>query len=124
MSGAKQAARAVTEADQKLRAYRAAVWKRHQAWFEHHHRVAQALEIAVQTPRPYPTHVHLVLDMLMLQGLKSHAAVSLLAQHGLMEDTASVARRLMELAVQAAYIGLESDEPERRRRAGCHAAFM
>lgn len=114
----------VSAADQDLTKYRTGVWERHKNWFEFHHEVAAALEAAVKQPRTYPTHVHLVLEMLMLQGLKSHAAVSLLAQHGLMEDAASATRRLMELAIQAGYIGLESDEKERRRRAGRLAAFM
>lgn len=110
--------------DRRLAEYRAAVRERHKAWFQYHHLVARKLEAAVQQEREYPSHVHLVMDMLMLQGLKSHAAVSLLAQHGLMEDTASAARRLMELAIQAGYIGLEANETDRKRRAGRLAAFM
>jgi hypothetical protein len=86
--------------------------------------VAGTLEHAVQVPRNHPTLVHLVLDMFMIQGLKSHGTVALLAQHGLMEDAATIARRLLELSVQAVYIGAESDERVRVRRAGMYLAFL
>jgi len=62
--------------------------------------------------------------MFMIQAGKSHAAISIIAQHGMMEDTATIARRLMELGVQSVYIGAESEEPERRKRAGRYLTFM
>ena len=62
--------------------------------------------------------------MLMLQSMKAHAAVSLLAQHGLLEDTATIARRILELSVQAVFIGAESDKQIQRRRAGSYCAFL
>jgi hypothetical protein len=52
--------------------------------------------------------------MVLLQGLKSYGAVLLLAQHALMEDCATIARRLMELSVTAVYIGAEADTKVRR----------
>src|SRR5258708_39038412 len=66
----------------------------------------------------------MVLDMLMLQAFKAYGAVALLAQHGLMEDSATLARRLMELAVQSVYVGAESEERLRERRAGRYLSFM
>jgi hypothetical protein len=96
----------------------------HRGAFDLHTAVAVALEGAVIRPRAHPTIIHIVLDMLMLQGLKSHATVSLLSQHGLMEDTATIARRLLELSVQAVYIGAESEQPEQLRRAGRYLAFL
>ncbi len=86
--------------------------------------VAQTLEDAIQRPRNHPTLPHLVLDMFMIQGLKSCATVALLAQHGLMEDAATIARRLLELSVQAVYIGAESVESQRIRRAGKYLAYL
>lgn len=76
------------------------------------------------TPRAHSTIDRLVVDMLLLQGLKSDGTILLLAQHGLMEDTATIARRLMELSVTAVYIGAESDTKVRRQRAGMYLAFM
>ena len=107
-----------------LRAYRARVVEAHRAEFDLHVKVATALEEATARPRAHSTIVHLVIDMLMRQSLKAHVSVMLLAQHGFMEDSATIARRLLELAVQAVYIGAESDDRERARRAGKYVAFM
>jgi hypothetical protein len=41
-----------------------------------------------------------------------------------MEDSATIVRRLMELSVQAVYIGAESEPREKKRRAGSYIAFM
>lgn len=68
--------------------------------------------------------VHLVLDMFMIQASKTHAAVSIIAQHGMMEDCATLTRRLMELGVQAVYIGAESDAREQERRAGRYITYL
>jgi hypothetical protein len=51
--------------------------------------------------------------MLLVQAQKSHVAVSLLAQHGFMEDTATLASRLLEVSVQAIYIDAEGDADRR-----------
>lgn len=109
---------------QGLPAYRAQVLQRHAEAFRLHAEVAAAVETEITTPRPHPTHVHLVLDMLLLQGVKSHVSVSLLCQHGLMEDAATATRRLLEMSVQAVYIGQEGDERLRRRRAGQFTAYL
>ena len=66
----------------------------------------------------------MVIDTLMLQAFKSYGAVALLAQHGLMEDSATIARRLLELSVQAVYIGAESEDRLRERKAGRYLSFM
>lgn len=105
--------------------YRKRVLAAYPKEFDIHREVAATLEAAIiSNPRTYPTLVHLVIDMLMLQSMKSHSTISLLAQHGLQEDTATITRRLLELSVQAAYIGSESDDGERRRRAGRYLAFL
>ncbi len=107
-----------------IEAFRNEVLKEHQAAFDYHHEVAGVFESAIGKFRSHPTIVHLVLDMFMLQCYKTHAAVTLLAQHGLMEDTATSARRLLELSVQTAFIGAEQDTSEQERRAGRYIAFM
>jgi hypothetical protein len=56
--------------------------------------------------------------MLLVQAQKSHVAVSLLAQHGFMEDTATLASRLLEVCVQAIYIDAEGDADRRALLAG------
>ena len=110
--------------DPRVHAYRAQVLQRHSTAFGLHADVAAAVEVEITRPRPHPSHVHLVLDMLLVQSLKAHLAVSPLCQHGLMEDAATITRRLLELSVQAVYIGQEGDERLRRRRAGQYAAYL
>ncbi len=107
-----------------ITAYRKKVLGAHPTAFALHTRIASTLQDATKMARAHPTAVHIVLDMLMIQAGKAHAAVSILAQHGLMEDTATIARRLMELSVQAAYIGAEADGKRREQRAGSYLAFM
>ncbi len=107
-----------------ITAYRKKVVAAHSTAFALHTKIASTFQEATKTPRAHPTEVHIVLDMLMIQAGKSHAAVSILAQHGPMEDTATIARRLMELGVQAVYIGAESEDRERKKRAGQYLAFM
>ncbi len=105
-------------------AYRRTVLEAHPEEFRIHHEVAALLEAAVLEVREHPTLVHIVTDMLMLQSMKSHAAISLLCQHGLMEDSATLARRLLELSIQAVYIGAETEEKTRRQRAGAYLAYL
>jgi len=104
--------------------YRRKVIAAHPAAFQLHTEIGSTLQDATKTSRAHPTEAHIVLDMLMIQAGKAHAAVSILAQHGMMEDTATIARRLMELGVQALYIGGESEKKERQKRAGTYLAFM
>lgn len=108
----------------ELSAYRKRIIRTYQPEFALHAKVASTLEAALLSSRPYPTKVHMVLDMLMIQSLKAHATVSLLTQHGLMEDSSTIARRLLELSVQAVYIGMEEDDRIRNRRSGMYLAFM
>jgi hypothetical protein len=108
----------------RLKQYRAKIVQKYQVEFGLHGAIATMIEKGLFRTRSYPTNDHTALDMLMIQSLKAHAAVSLLAQHGLMEDCSTMARRLLELSVQAVYIGMEEDQRERRRRSGAYLAFM
>ena len=78
----------------------------------------------IRATRSFTSNLHLALDMLMLQGINTHSSVALVAQHGLVEDGATLARRLLELSVQAVYIGGESDPDLRSEKAGCYLAFL
>lgn len=104
--------------------YRAKVLAAHQPAFNLFTQVAGALEDAITVPRKHPALTDMVIDMLMVQAFKAYGAVALLAQHGLMEDSATIARRLLELSVQAVYVGAESEERVRERKAGRYLSFM
>lgn len=107
-----------------LAAYRNQVVQAHRPAFDLFNAVAVAIEDAIGRPRRHPEVVDVVLDMLMLQAYKSYSGIALLAQHGLMEDTATIVRRLLEIGVQSVYIGAEHDPRQRRRKAGQYLAFM
>ena len=64
------------------------------------------------------------LDMLFVQCFKAHQSTYELAILAQLEDAATIVRRLLELAVQAVYIGHHPDAEERERRAGAFLAFM
>ncbi len=104
--------------------YTSRVVAAHRPAFEMFTDVAGAFEDAIVRPRKHPSVVDMTLDMLFLQGHKTYGAVALVAKHGLMEDSATLARRLMEIAVQSVYIGAESDSTLQERRAGAYLAFL
>ena len=78
----------------------------------------------IGTTRSFTSNLHLALDMLMLQGVNTHSSVALVAQHGLVEDGATLARRLLELSVQAVYIGGESDPDIRSEKVGRYLVYL
>jgi hypothetical protein len=65
-----------------------------------------------------------VLDMLIIQGYKAHLSVCLLSEHGMIEDAATIARRLLELSVQAVYSAADDNPKVCQRRAGSYLAFL
>lgn len=68
--------------------------------------------------------VQTAVDFLVVQAYKAHDAVAELAEVGLAEDAATVTRRLLELGVQAVYIGADSEAPVCEARAGRYLAFL
>jgi hypothetical protein len=104
--------------------YAAKVIERHRPAFELWEATSMLYRSALHVPRTRSNDVAMVLDMLMLQAYNSHTALSLLAEVGLIEDAATVARRLLEIAVQATYIAAEAEIAVRERRAGMFIAFM
>src|SRR5258706_15924881 len=99
-----------------IREYTERVKSRHREAFDLWAEVARAYQNAQAVPRSRPSDLHIVLDMLMLQASNTHAALALLAQHGLIEDTATLARRLLEISIQATYIAADDDQRTRDRR--------
>ena len=68
--------------------------------------------------------VKTALDFLFVQAYKAHDAVAILAAEGLVEDGSTVTRRLLELGIQAVYIGADSEPLECQSRAGRFLAFL
>jgi hypothetical protein len=108
----------------RLQAFKEKVRRAHAVAFQLHLDTGELVEAALLTAHDYPNEIALVLDMLLLQGYKAHMSVMLLCDHALVEDAATITRRLLELSVQAAYITAPSSEPERQRRAGRYLAFI
>jgi hypothetical protein len=76
------------------------------------------------TERNLSNPVSIALDMLMYQAVKSSGALSLLSQHALLEDAATISRRLMELAITAAYIYCDGNEAAQASRAARYLVHM
>jgi len=100
-----------------LAEFRARLRSRFKTAYELHRDVAHFLEPAVATPRKLVDEIHLALDMLLVQAYKAHLSVLRVADLGHMEDAATLARRLLELAVTAGYLGVAGTPTERQRRA-------
>jgi hypothetical protein len=96
----------------------------HAEAFAIHRDIAVTLEDAMLVPRVHPDEVSVVLDMLMVQAYKAHLSVSLLSEHAMVEDAATIARRLLELSVQAVYIAADDQPRVCQRRAGRYLAFL
>src|SRR5436309_2827352 len=96
----------------------------HRPAFDLFTEVAGSLEDVIVKPRRHPSVTDMTLDMLFIQAYKAYGAVAMLAKYGLMEDSATIARRLLEIAVQTVYIGAESEPILQQRRAGSYLAFL
>ena len=108
----------------KVRTFITTVREAHAPAFALHSETAILLEHALGTPHPHRDELGLTLDMLLVQAYKAHTSVMRLAELGLVEDGATITRRLLELSIQAAYITDPPDEKGRLRRAGTYLAFM
>jgi hypothetical protein len=104
--------------------YRARVRAKHKSAYDLYDEIAPRLEDSILTPRVLASAADKSIDMLFVQAHKAYMATALLTQYGLMEDSATLSRRLMELAVQSVYIGGESDEKVREKRGGMYLAHM
>ena len=105
--------------DDETRKFRALVLAAHRPAFDLHMNVLRRFEEAMVSTRELSNPTRTALDMLMYQAFKSSGALSLLTQHALLEDAATINRRLMELAITATYIygdGVEADQASRAAR--------
>jgi hypothetical protein len=105
-------------------AFRASIRAKYPDAFEFSGQVAVELEQAVETPRGLVGELALAIDMLMGQGYKAHLSVYFLAEVAHVEDAATITRRVLELAIQAVYIGGDDQEAVRPERAGRYIAHM
>lgn len=104
--------------------YRRGVRLRHKEAFKFFAEVSTALELAIAVPHTRYSVVDVSLDMLLIQCGKAHSSVAILSQHGLMEDAATIARRLLEVSVQLVWIGADDDARDQENKAGSYLAFM
>src|SRR5436309_2616747 len=74
-------------------------------------RTLTVLEDAIDRRRPVASLTEIAIDMLMLQAYKSAVSVHEVALLGHLEDAATLARRLMDLGVQMAYISIKELAP-------------
>ena len=90
--------------------------KRHKAafglWFHAH----QILEDAVIRGRDLRSPFAGALDLMFIQGFKSHGSLYSLCILGHCEDAATIARRIFEIALQVGYLDSEDSEQENRGR--------
>lgn len=100
------------------------VRKRHEAAFMLCDDVLAAVKPAISKPRR-PSHaVPRALEILMHQAHNTLQSVYILSNRALTEDAATLARRLLEIAVTAGYITCENSPTERLNRAGCYLSLL
>lgn len=104
--------------------FRKSVHERFETEFALHQRVSEFLEPAIAEARSLPEWPHIALDMLLVQSYKAHLSVRFVAEIGHTEDAATLARRLLELAVSAGYIGFAEPLDERLPRAKRYLAAL
>lgn len=92
--------------------------------FSLHSRVAEALLPFVLHERRVSAPCETALDFLLIQAYKAHDAVAVLAENGLIEDAATVTRRLMEVGIQAVYIGADSEIDTCNERGGRYLSYL
>jgi len=104
--------------------YRRRVRTRHRAAFRLWSQASRTYREALAVPRRRDTDLRIAVDMLMMQASNTHDAISIVAEHGLHEDAATLTRRLLELSIQATYIAKDESPKVRARRAGSYLAYL
>lgn len=107
-----------------LAEFKQSVRDRYPEAFAMHREVLELLEPAIETPRRQAALFDLAVDMLFVQAYKAHVSVLLLVLHGHMEDAATVARRLLELAAAMGYFGLAPTPEAKTARVKRYLADM
>jgi hypothetical protein len=105
-------------------AFRAARRSKYAALFELYRAASDLLEQAVSTSRSLTDHHARVQDMLFLQGFKAFESIGILCEYALVEDAATSARRLLEIAVLATDIAAEGNIGLRTERAESYIARL
>jgi hypothetical protein len=95
---------------------------RHRAGFDLWRLVHETLEDVVIRDRNQQQSFERALDLLFIQGFKSHGSLYSLCVLGHCEDAATIARRIFEIALQVGY--LDSEEPERENRGNQYLAYF
>src|SRR5215471_8710113 len=88
--------------------------EKHRAAFDLWLLVQQTLESAIIQDRNSGAPFARALDLLFIQAFKSHGSLYSLCVLGHCEDAATIARRILEIALQVGY--LDSDPSERENR--------
>lgn len=95
---------------------------RHRAAFDFWCLVHETLEQVVVRNRNHKGSFERSLDLLFIQAFKSHGSLYSLCVLGHCEDAATIARRILEIALQVGY--LESEEGERENRGKHYLAYF
>jgi hypothetical protein len=98
------------------RSFAAAVRDDFRAEFEPCSEVSRLMGDSLVTARKVDTPLKQALDILMTQAYSAHLSVRQLCEAGHANDGATIARRLLELSVRAAYLTLARVPEEDRRR--------
>lgn len=95
------------------------VRRRHRKAFELAEEIGSAIEPMLRTPRHPRAATSHAMEFLAHQAHTSFLSAQLLAERALVEDAATIVRRLMELCVTTNYVGGDDDRAVRDFRARC-----
>jgi hypothetical protein len=95
---------------------------RHRPAFDLWRSVHEVLEEVVVRNRDHKGSFHRALDLLFMQAFKSHGSLYSLCVLGHCEDAATIARRILEIALQTGY--LDSEDAEREDRGKQYLAYF
>jgi hypothetical protein len=95
---------------------------RHRAAFDLWRFIHETLEDVVIRDRNHKGSFERSLDLLFIQAFKSHGSLYSLCVLGHCEDAATIARRILEIALQVGY--LDSEELERENRGKRYLAYF
>src|SRR5712692_2214950 len=104
--------------------FRRRVRTKYKSAFVLHADVAALLDSVIAQQTHLRTDVARAFDMLMVQACMAHESVRCLAVRALVEDAATITRRLLEIAVQAGYIMAPPTVRARRERARKYLLFL
>src|SRR5437762_72386 len=94
--------------------FRAQMIDRHRPSFELWGRCHEELERVVPQSRDTSQAYARALDILFVQGFKSHGSLYVLCVRGHGEDGATILRRLLEIALQVGYLSMDASKRQER----------